>query len=862
MLKYSKYIKLEGFAIMFNKKLLSFILSASLAAAAFSGICLSAAAAEAVYNFSSLTESEYNIKSGTVPLFDGKLTLKSILTSGKENAKPLFESYTIAVPGGSAQITSGLKAKGEAVELTLSEGETVVVYYRGTDSAGTGIKDISMQVTNGAGTVVATESNEEKSGKKPYAISYKAASGGTYTISDTTTNRTVIYAVIVTSDSSFTLGASEGGAQTPTPNPNATPTPTPTPRPTVNPDADVDIQITKAVGWLETAYVEWTSTAAVDKYNVYVKPENGEYIKIDGELTRFYGDYYRADALGLKAGTYKMKIAPVIGGAEKNAVETGSITVKAQKREGFCFDSASSHYNPDGVGGYKNDGTVKDGAKIVYITNENKDTVKLPVVTDTDKGTVTEATGLSEILSCREKTRAETTPLIIRMIGQVYSPAGKNTSGYMQIKSTSNVTFEGVGDDAVAYQWSFLLRSTNNIEVRNLAVMEFYDDGISLDTDNFNDWVHNCDIFYGQDRGGDQKKGDGSLDVKSGSDYCTFSYNHFWDSGKSSLCGMKDDSYKGYHITYHHNWFDHSDSRHPRIRGDQVHIYNNFYDGNSKYGVGACTGSSAFVEANYFRHCPNPVLISLQGTDAKGAGTFSGETGGIIKMYNNFMTADCGNVIDAKTNATEFDAYIASTRSETVPDTYKTKTITTANGTEGGTVYSNFDTASTMYKYTPDNAEAVPSEVETFAGRMENGDFEYEFNDSEDDSDYSRNTVLGKRLEDYKTTLITAYTDGGYYPPTGDAPVVTNTPAPTATVTPSITPTATVTPTAAPTSAPASTTAPTAEKCVKITAVYDGDGKLISVVCEEADAKDAAPSLSGNTKIMYWESLGSMKPVK
>ena len=104
------------------------------------------------------------------------------------------------------------------------------------------------------------------------------------------------------------------------------------------------------------------------------------------------------------------------------------------------------------------------------------------------------------------------------MIGQVEAPESVNSAKYMQIKATSNVTFEGVGEDATTYHWSFLVRSCDNVEIRNLAVMEFYDDGISLDTDNYNCWVHNCDIFYGQNRGGDQKKGDGSLDVKAGSD--------------------------------------------------------------------------------------------------------------------------------------------------------------------------------------------------------------------------------------------------------------------------------------------------------------------------------------------------------
>lgn len=524
------------------------------------------------------------------------------------------------------------------------------------------------------------------------------------------------------------------------------------------------ISVKDSAGWLESAFVKWTNPAAVDKYNVYVKPVGGEYTKIDDELIRYYGDYYRADALGLKEGPYQMKIAAVMGNEETDYVETDVLNVIAHTREGFAFDPESPHYQKEGIGAYKPDGTLKDGAQILYIDDNNKDTVEFTV---NIKGKPTTAKGLVNILALREKDGAEDTPLAIRMIGQVESPAGKNSSGYIQLKACKNITFEGVGDDATTFHWSFLIRSAENVEVRNIAVMEFYDDGISLDTDNFNCWIHNCDIFYGQYRGGDQKKGDGSLDVKSGSDYCTFSYNHFWDSGKSSLCGMKEDSYKGYHMTYHHNWFDHSDSRHPRIRGDQVHIYNNYYDGNSKYGVGVCTGGSAFVERNVFRNVKYPMLISMQASDVHGTneGTFSGEDGGMIKAYDNDIQRGSQSQTYFTQNNPDtdgtIDAYEVTNKSEQVPDTYTSK--------QGGGSYSNFDTDPKMYKYESDPVNTVVAKVETYAGRVQGGDFKYDFDDAVEDSDYERIPELGDRLAGYKTTLKNSYTSAGAYPATEGA---------------------------------------------------------------------------------------------
>lgn len=739
------------------KKLISVTAALALTASAFAGFSLTGSAedTETVYNFSELTDAEYATKNASVSVFDGAISL-----SAEEKSVPLAVSQTAASPlTNTLSFTSALKAKGLAATVDLAEGETVVVYYGGTDSGGTGVKSLSMTVKDAQGTVVKDEAYDERKEQKPYAISYTATTAGTYTIGDTAaSNRTLIYAVVKTT-AAFNPDVTPVppvATEAPTVDPNATAAPTPTPKPTIDPNVKTEVSIVKTTGWLESAYVTWTNPVAVEKYNVYVQKDGGEYTKIDDELVRYYGGYYRADAVGLSAGSYRMKVVPVLGGAEGEGIETETVEVKAYPREGFAFDPKSPHYNAAGVGAYKNEGTLKDGAQVIYVSDKNKDTIKHSVVTSS-KGDVTECTGIGEIMQAREKGY-DTTPLAVRLIGKVESPAGKNSAGYIQIKGTSNITLEGIGDDSGTYHWSLLLRDTNNVEVRNIAVMEFYDDGISLDTDNFNDWVHNCDIFYGQNRGGDQVKGDGSLDVKSGSDYCSFSYNHFWDCGKTSLCGMKVDSYKGYHITYYGNWFDHSDSRHPRVRGDQVHVYNNYYDGVSKYGVGACTGGSVFVENNVFRNTLHPVLTSRQGTDALGDGTFSGEDGGSIKMFNNAIYGGIG-IIDGKTNNTSnADAYVVDARDEQVPETYV--------AVQGGGKYSNFDTAADMYAYNALPTENVVDAVTKYAGRVEGGSFYHEFNDEVDDALYVRDSVLGGELEKYTSSIVSEYVTGKEYPAT------------------------------------------------------------------------------------------------
>jgi len=472
------------------------------------------------------------------------------------------------------------------------------------------------------------------------------------------------------------------------------------------------IQITEAKGWQESAYLKWASFEGASSYNVYVDDK-----KIDAQLVRQYKSYYRADVLGLKEGTYSVKVVPVNAeGAEIAGANTASnLVVKSYNREGFA------HFKYDGVGAYNNDGTLKAGAKVLYITARSAKTVSTTVNT----GKLETITGLQSIIDAYSKGK-DKTPIAFRFIGKISLSDLDHTSSSaegLQIKgATMNMTFEGVGDDATVYGFGFLLRDVKSVEFRNLAIMRCLDDAMSLDTNNSHVWIHNMDFFYGKKGGAaDQAKGDGTVDIKANSQYITVAYNRFWDNGKASMCGMKTESGPNY-ITYHHNWFDHSDSRMARIRTMSVHMYNNYYLHNDVYGVGATMGSSVFMESNYFDATKRPIMSSKQGTDAKGDGTFSGENGGLIKAYGNVFAnkPDNFSYVPYAENNTSFDAYEVSDPSEQVPISVKTLV--------GGTSYDNFDTnPSLMYAYVADKAADVPAIVEGFygAGRLNHGDIDF-----------------------------------------------------------------------------------------------------------------------------------------
>ena len=472
------------------------------------------------------------------------------------------------------------------------------------------------------------------------------------------------------------------------------------------------IQITEAKGWQESAYLKWAPFEGASSYNVYVDDK-----KIDAQLVRQYKSYYRADVLGLKEGTYSVKVVPVnADGAEIAGANTASnLVVKSYNREGFA------HFKYDGVGAYNNDGTLKAGAKVLYITARSAKTVSTTVNT----GKLETITGLQSIIDAYSKGK-DKTPIAFRFIGKIslsdLDHISSSAEG-LQIKGAKmNMTFEGVGDDATVYGFGFLLRNATSVEFRNLAIMRCLDDAMSLDTNNSHVWIHNMDLFYGKKGGAaDQAKGDGTVDIKANSQYITVAYNRFWDNGKASMCGMKTESGPNY-ITYHHNWFDHSDSRMARIRTMSVHMYNNYYLHNDVYGVGATMGSSVFMESNYFDATKRPIMSSRQGTDAKGDGTFSGEKGGLIKAYGNVFAnkPDNFSYVPYAENNTSFDAYEVSDPSEQVPTSVKTLV--------GGTSYDNFDTnPSLMYAYAADKAADVPAIVEGFygAGRLNHGDIDF-----------------------------------------------------------------------------------------------------------------------------------------
>ncbi len=105
---------------------------------------------------------------------------------------------------------------------------------------------------------------------------------------------------------------------------------------------------------------------------------------------------------------------------------------------------------------------------------------------------------------------------------------------------------------------------------------------------------------------------DGLVDITSESDYVTVSWNIFGNHDKTMLIGNSDSATadrEHLRVTLHHNLFDGTGQRTPRVRFGRVHVYNNVYRAISSSSFhsawGAGLESRIYAEANYFEMRPS-----------------------------------------------------------------------------------------------------------------------------------------------------------------------------------------------------------------------------------------------------------------
>ena len=486
------------------------------------------------------------------------------------------------------------------------------------------------------------------------------------------------------------------------------------------------VNIISSSGLNEAAYIAFDQVNKITQYNYYIQGENySEMTLLDDKVAytrKLSSSQYRVDFTGLKPGNYTIKIDPI---TDENISPTEvSLTVDSYDISGYA------HFNyTEGVGAYKDDGTLKDNAIVIYVTDENKNTV-MDEIEEIQSSMFSvpnlniKASGIGWWLNNTQYSKAEsntytangsklgfdslndTHPIVIRIVGKVTAPDGLtvydsteqggstgDNGGMARMKNLKNVTIEGIGEDAIVEGWGFHFINTDttgnrgkSFEVRNLTFTKYPEDAVGMEgvqeggklvSSVERCWIHHITFLPGycaNPAESDKAEGDGSCDFKRGQ-YYTMSYCYYEYCHKTNLLGASDDNLQ-FNVSFHHNIWYNCASRIPLTRKANVHFYNNYVYGDINDKTAALSyvhsirgDAYIFSEGNYYEGC--------KGIIQDGEGD--------AKLYNNEYVA-CFN-------KTSIDDFITNDR-----------TIKVSNNCKHGNIdYSSFDTDPNLFYYDVEN---------------------------------------------------------------------------------------------------------------------------------------------------------------
>ena len=326
----------------------------------------------------------------------------------------------------------------------------------------------------------------------------------------------------------------------------------------------------------------------------------------------------------------------------------------------------------------------------------------------------------------KSEKKGDNSPVTIWLSGTFGPGDGRDFSEahpWFDVKDVSNLSFYGTDGFVMDRIGIFCVRA-NNIIIRNINFQQPKAsngaDAVSMqECDGV--WVDHC-TFTSLNQTKDYE--DGSTDVTHGSHNVTVSWCHYIKTQKSCLVGHSNNQSSDVSITatFHHNWFDGSSSRHPRVRYGRAHVYNNLFDGCTTYGVGSAYGAKVLVEYNYFDGVQLPTDICTYPAKESNESNLQGSVAGYLFAGEDILVNRPAKAKDPYplTNL-KYKSYNGETLSTTL-------------------TYADFKPA---YDYTVTPAADVPEAVKANAGygklgwteapvAVNNGDIT-EFNGTDDD---------------------------------------------------------------------------------------------------------------------------------
>ncbi|MDE7379832.1 MAG: InlB B-repeat-containing protein [Clostridia bacterium] len=521
----------------------------------------------------------------------------------------------------------------------------------------------------------------------------------------------------------------------------------------------LDAKITYSYAGEETAAFEWKDTNAAGAKVAYKLSSDTQYTEVDKELIRAEtGDTVRVDILGLKGNeSYDFKIT-TSAGAE---MTVDKMPISAYDRSGYA------HFNyTTGVGAYNDDGTLKDNALVIYVTDENKDTVMDAVCTENSDVPMFKipgsdwggknASGIGWWLNNNQYTssnegskknkvpsntydktnggklsfKSVNRPVVIRFIGTVTTPegctayndtkegGGVGDNGHMaRLKNLKNITLEGVGEDAEIRGWGFhFVAGTDAVdgqgksfEVRNLTFNEYPEDAIGME---------------GQQSGST---------ITAGVERCWIHNNTFLpgrcdnpaESDKAEGDGSCDFK-RGQYFTCSYNYFEYCHKTNLVGSSDSSLQYNMTYHHNMWYQCGSRIPLTRQANVHFYN---NYVCY-----DANEKTTPYSHISKPAGSYVHSLRANCyifseGNYYEGSKNVTDGKSggaakgwnnmYHYNFGTNTIVDAETREQKVSNNCKYGSIDYSSFDTNSSLFYYDAANKRSDCSVTDAATARRE-----------------------------------------------------------------------------------------------------------------------------------------------
>lgn len=184
------------------------------------------------------------------------------------------------------------------------------------------------------------------------------------------------------------------------------------------------ISVSALKGLNEQIYISIDRNTDLTYKILYKESGENEFVSLDEKLIIESEKTVDCYIVGIRKGKYDIKIVAEGLDVSANKVYT-DIDVAEQDRSGYA------HFNSlEGIGAYNNDGTLKEGTKVIYVTNENKNTVTLEI-------DGIEYIGLVNILQAQYNSD---TPMLVRVIGKITTNQWNYKNVEPRLSDGSNAT--------------------------------------------------------------------------------------------------------------------------------------------------------------------------------------------------------------------------------------------------------------------------------------------------------------------------------------------------------------------------------------------------------------------------------------